>query len=79
MEEAILQQDEPGNGIPATTFVLDLTEEEWKENQQMGAFIDLDISYTKHGGTYKVELTLDQYEKYKKNCGMYIKYLCYSI
>ena len=50
-------------------FVLELTEQEWKDNQQMGAFAGMKISYTMEGDKYKIELTTEQYEKYKKNCG----------
>ena len=50
-------------------FILELTEQEGKDNQQMGAFAGMKISYTMEGGKYKIELTAEQYEKYKKNCG----------
>ena len=51
------------------TFVLELTEQEWKDNQAMGAFAGMKISYTMEGEKYKIEMTAEQYEKYKKNCG----------
>ena len=50
-------------------YVLELTEQEWKENQQMGAFAGIKISYTMEGEKYKIEMNAEQYEKYKKNCG----------
>ena len=50
-------------------FVLELSEQEWKENHQMGAFAGMKISYTMEGDKYKIEMTAEQYEKYKKNCG----------
>lgn len=50
-------------------YVLELTEQEWKDNQQMGAFAGMKISYTMEGEKYKIEMTVEQYEIYKKNCG----------
>ena len=65
---------------PATTpkiFVLELSEQEWKENHQMGAFAGMKISYIMEGDRYKIEMTGEQYEKYKKNCGEFAELVGY--
>ena len=54
---------------PAKLYQLELSEQEWKENHQMGAFSGLEISYTMEDGKYKIDFTLEQYQKYQKNCG----------
>ena len=51
------------------SYVLELTQQEWKENQQMGAFAGFNVCYTMEGNKYKIEMTLEQYEKYQRNCG----------
>ena len=56
-------------GSKPQIMLLELTEDQFKQNQTMGAFAGIQIQYTNEDGLYKIEMTPEKYETYKKNCG----------
>ena len=64
--------DHQKGGSHDKNFVLELTDEELKDNIAMGAFNEIDIKYTQQEDKYRIDMTLEQYEKYKENCGMFV-------